>query len=83
MGLDTKTYCLTDRQSQCDFDFDFAWSSQAVEELGVKQSVEENSEGRWIFEVLTDVDVISCVIVMVILTVQELSVVTTREYPKK
>jgi hypothetical protein len=32
MGLDTKTYCLTDRQSQCDFDFDFElirviWSS--------------------------------------------------------
>jgi hypothetical protein len=22
MGLDTKTYWLTDRQSQCDFDFD-------------------------------------------------------------
>jgi hypothetical protein len=26
MGLDTKTYYLTDRQSQCDFDFDFVWS---------------------------------------------------------
>jgi hypothetical protein len=23
MGLDTKTYWLTDRQSQSDFDFDF------------------------------------------------------------
>jgi hypothetical protein len=23
MGLDTKTYCLTDRQSQCNFDFEF------------------------------------------------------------
>jgi hypothetical protein len=23
MGLDTKTYRLTDGQSQCDFDFDF------------------------------------------------------------
>jgi hypothetical protein len=23
MGIDTKTYWLTDRQSQCDFDFDF------------------------------------------------------------
>jgi hypothetical protein len=22
MGLDTKTYWLTDRQSQCDFDFE-------------------------------------------------------------
>jgi hypothetical protein len=25
MGLDTKTYWLTDRQSQCDFDFDLTW----------------------------------------------------------
>jgi hypothetical protein len=24
MGLDTKTYWLTDRQSQCDFDFGMA-----------------------------------------------------------
>jgi hypothetical protein len=24
MGLDTKTYWLTDRQSQCDFDFDLS-----------------------------------------------------------
>jgi hypothetical protein len=23
MGFDTKTYWLTDRQSQCDFDFDY------------------------------------------------------------
>jgi hypothetical protein len=23
MGLDTKSYWLTDRQSQCNFDFDF------------------------------------------------------------
>jgi hypothetical protein len=27
MGLDTKTYWLTDRQSQCNFDFD----SESVE----------------------------------------------------
>jgi hypothetical protein len=30
MGLDTKTYWLTDRQSQCNFDFDFdfvTWES--------------------------------------------------------
>jgi hypothetical protein len=26
MGLDTKTYWLTDRQSQCDFDFDLSYS---------------------------------------------------------
>jgi hypothetical protein len=24
MGLDTKTYWLTNRQSQCDFDFDYS-----------------------------------------------------------
>jgi hypothetical protein len=28
MGLDTKTYWLTDRQSQCDFDFDFDRTEQ-------------------------------------------------------
>jgi hypothetical protein len=26
IGLDTKTYWLTNRQSQCDFDFDFSAS---------------------------------------------------------
>jgi hypothetical protein len=33
MGLDTKTYWLTDRQSQCDFDsdFDFAWSLMGLD----------------------------------------------------
>jgi hypothetical protein len=31
MGLDTKTYFLTDRQSQCDFDFEF---DKAVENSG-------------------------------------------------
>jgi hypothetical protein len=25
MGLDTKTYWLTDRQTQCDFDFDLTF----------------------------------------------------------
>jgi hypothetical protein len=29
MGLDTKTYWLTDRQSQCDFDSDFDLSSRS------------------------------------------------------
>jgi hypothetical protein len=29
MGLDTKTYWLTDRQSQCDFDFDLTCSSSS------------------------------------------------------
>jgi hypothetical protein len=31
MGLDTKTYWLTDRQSQCDFDFDLTESKVRVE----------------------------------------------------
>jgi hypothetical protein len=31
MGLDTKTYWLTDRQSQCDFDFDVAVYGTVVE----------------------------------------------------
>jgi hypothetical protein len=28
MGLDTKTYWLTDRQSKCDFDFDIERASR-------------------------------------------------------
>jgi hypothetical protein len=31
MGLDTKTYWLTDRQSQCDFDFDLSSENSARE----------------------------------------------------
>jgi hypothetical protein len=31
MGLDTSTYWLTDRQSQCDFDFDLiGWGIQKL-----------------------------------------------------
>jgi hypothetical protein len=30
MGLDTKTYRLTDCQSQCDFDFDFDFEVGSV-----------------------------------------------------
>jgi hypothetical protein len=33
MGLDTKTYWLTDRQSQCDFDF-VSWKSACEDETG-------------------------------------------------
>jgi hypothetical protein len=32
MGLDTKTYWLTDRQSQCDFDFDFDLLAASIQE---------------------------------------------------
>jgi hypothetical protein len=31
MGPDTKTYWLTDPQSQCDFDFDLTWLDTRVE----------------------------------------------------
>jgi hypothetical protein len=30
MGLDTKSYWLTDRQSQCNVDFDFVFETEAV-----------------------------------------------------
>jgi hypothetical protein len=30
MGLDTKTYWLTDRQSQCNFDFDFDTKNEVL-----------------------------------------------------
>jgi hypothetical protein len=28
MGLNTKTYCMTDRQSQCNFDSDFDFDTR-------------------------------------------------------
>jgi hypothetical protein len=36
MGLDTKIYWLTDRQSQCDFDFEFSVETRV--EAGSKTS---------------------------------------------
>jgi hypothetical protein len=33
MGLDTKTDWLTDRQSQCDFDFDFEQNMYLVRQV--------------------------------------------------
>jgi hypothetical protein len=41
MGLDTKTYWLTDRQSQCNFDF-------ASGELRAEDSSGGYSQGEWI-----------------------------------
>jgi hypothetical protein len=39
MGLGTKTYWLTDRQSQCDFDFDFDLvESQVVYEISKERT---------------------------------------------
>jgi hypothetical protein len=39
MGLDTKTYWLTDRQSQCNFDFD--------REVELRDSLEMAVEDDW------------------------------------
>jgi hypothetical protein len=42
MGLDTKTYWLTARQSQCDFHFDF-WIPQQKLLLHFRRSILQNS----------------------------------------
>jgi hypothetical protein len=47
MGLDTKTYWLTDRQSQYDFDFDF--------QIGEFQTRRVPDSRRWIGVWLQDV----------------------------
>jgi hypothetical protein len=45
MGLDTKTYWLTARQLQCDFDFDFAAEARKQDnELGL--GVQKNTRGK-------------------------------------
>jgi hypothetical protein len=41
MGLDTKTYWLTDRQSQCNFDFDFDYK---MLKLGSGQAYNRSSD---------------------------------------
>jgi hypothetical protein len=44
-GFDTKTYWLSDRQSQCDFDFDLNWEFNSVVQLwSVNQSTTEDEE---------------------------------------
>jgi hypothetical protein len=35
MGFDTKTYWLTDRQSQCGFDFDFELHFKSIRGLNL------------------------------------------------
>jgi hypothetical protein len=48
MWLDTKTYWLTDRQSQCDFDFDLAVSRESLQadrQLRVAEAEAEDSSG--------------------------------------
>jgi hypothetical protein len=39
MGLDTKIYWLTDRQSQCDFNFDFDYQDWLTDWPTVSRSV--------------------------------------------
>jgi hypothetical protein len=46
MGLDTKTYWLTDRQPQCDFDFDFE-NKKWQEDFTVIWSASFYVEIRW------------------------------------
>jgi hypothetical protein len=47
MGLDTKTHWLTDRQSQCYFDFDLAVSSEFRIEVKSEKWSGENTESVW------------------------------------
>jgi hypothetical protein len=46
MGLDTKTYWLTDRQSQCDFDFGELLEKWNWEFRSCKRVVVEEQESR-------------------------------------
>jgi hypothetical protein len=43
MGLDTITYLLTDRQSQCDFDFGIHFKYKRLK-LGGRQAYDRSSE---------------------------------------
>jgi hypothetical protein len=52
MGLDTKTYWLTDRQSQCDFDFDFfksllCYDSSSVHREFMRQGIADWPSRVW------------------------------------
>jgi hypothetical protein len=49
MGLDTKTYWLTDRQSQCDFDFDIQEFSsvQLFSRKRIQKAVQKLSVQPW------------------------------------
>jgi hypothetical protein len=46
MGLDTKTYWLTDRQSQYDFDFDFDFDFDVDFDFDFAGVVERKAEWR-------------------------------------
>jgi hypothetical protein len=56
MGLDTNIYWLTDRQSQCDFDFDFNSSEFSVGDSLKKQNRGVSSRREfWSVKVLFEV----------------------------
>jgi hypothetical protein len=48
MWLDTKTYWLTDRQSQCDFDFDFATEERSMVVGSGEPSSNPQPAGIWV-----------------------------------
>jgi hypothetical protein len=85
MGLDTKTYCLTDRQSQCDFDFD----SLGRFTVKRRQSRSQKSEVKSVIYVVWLQKPLECyhcselrsVIVTVRLKVLQLIVIPPGEYP--
>jgi hypothetical protein len=56
MGLDTKTYWLTDRQSQCDFDFDLL--VQLRETAHRVQLSVGDSNGKFVVEEELEVDLL-------------------------
>jgi hypothetical protein len=53
MGLDTKTYWLTDRQSQCDFDFNLTWVYLVVRQSPASKEVNTEVEGSTVLEAVT------------------------------
>jgi hypothetical protein len=47
MMLDTKTYWLTDRQSQCNFDFDLTWLRLVESPEGFSSRDYKDENGAW------------------------------------
>jgi hypothetical protein len=57
MGLDTKTYWLTDRQSQCDFDFESRTVKYGLETHGTQ--IREWMRGRGPAVIVNDRSILS------------------------
>jgi hypothetical protein len=48
MGLDTKTYWLTDRKSQCDFHFELGYRNEGVSGVGSRRWLKrDDNEISW------------------------------------